>query len=176
MNGNGHAATRPPARAARPHHRKGKQGLRTGSFANATRRAKLAKTDVLRMTTSVINRNKSGWAEALSCLEQMRLVGVQPNVIVYNAAISACEKGERPDEALKLLDEMKTAGVMPDVITYSAAISACEKGGRTDEALELLAEMKAAGVMPDVITYNAAISACARRAGARMRRWSSWPR
>ena len=160
VNGNGHAAKRPPARAARPHHRKEEARAANWIICERYRKGQVGRDDVLRMTTSVINRNKSGWAEALSCLKQMGLVGVQPNVIVYNAAISACEKGERPDEALKLLDEMKTAGVKPDVITYSAAISACEKGRRTDEALKLLAEMKAAGVMPDVITYNAAISAC----------------
>ena len=51
-----------------------------------------------------------------------------PDVITYNAVISACEKGRRPDEALKLLAEMKAASLKPDVITYSAVISACREG------------------------------------------------
>ena len=37
----------------------------------------------------------------------MKAAGVKPNVITYNAAISACEKGGRTDEALELLAEMK---------------------------------------------------------------------
>ena len=65
----------------------------------------------------------------LELLAEMKTAGLKPNVITYNAAISACEKGGRADEALKLLAEMKTAGLEPDVITYNAVISACEKGG-----------------------------------------------
>ena len=86
--------------------------------------------------------------------------GLEPNVITYSAAISACEKGRRPDAALDLLAEMKARGLAPNVITYNAAISACEKGGRTDIALDLLAEMKGRGLELNVITYNAGIKAC----------------
>ncbi len=31
----------------------------------------------------------------------------RPNVIAYSAAISACEKGMRPDETLELLGHMQ---------------------------------------------------------------------
>ena len=58
----------------------------------------------------------------------MRQRGLEPDVITYSAAISACEKGSQWERALELLDEMRQRGLEPDVITYSAAISACEKG------------------------------------------------
>ena len=51
-----------------------------------------------------------------------------PNVISYNAAISACEKGQRWEKALQLVREGVWQGLAPNVISYSAAISACEKG------------------------------------------------
>ena len=54
--------------------------------------------------------------------------GLLPNVFTYNAAISACEKGQMPQQALHLLREMQLRGLMPIVITYSAANSAYEKG------------------------------------------------
>ena len=44
------------------------------------------------------------------------------------AAITACEKGQKPQQALHLLEELYLRGLLPDLITYSAAISACEKG------------------------------------------------
>ena len=50
-----------------------------------------------------------------------------PKVITYNAAISACEKGQKPHQALHLLQELQLRGLLPNVIPYSAAISACEK-------------------------------------------------
>ena len=33
------------------------------------------------------------WAFALRLLDEMRERGVEPNVVTYNAAISACKKG-----------------------------------------------------------------------------------
>ena len=53
-------------------------------------------------------------------MAEMRKIGVLPDIITYNAAISACEKGE-------LLAEMRSVSVLPDVIIYNAAISVCEK-------------------------------------------------
>ncbi len=49
-------------------------------------------------------------------------------MITYSAAISACEKGRRPERAPEPLAEMTQMGLESDVVTYSAAISASEKG------------------------------------------------
>ena len=64
--------------------------------------------------------------------------------IVYTCtrAVSACEKGEQPEEALRLLRQMVELGLHPTVISYSAAILACEKGGQWEAALEVLEEMQ----------------------------------
>ena len=51
-----------------------------------------------------------------------------PNVISYNAVVSACEKGQQGQQALGLLAVMQRTAVLPNVISYSAAISACENG------------------------------------------------
>ncbi|MFC0693965.1 hypothetical protein ACFFG5_17815, partial [Paraburkholderia humisilvae] len=101
--------------------------------------------------------------------------GVFPDIITYNAAISACEKAARADDALRLFAHLQqhglVRGVFPDTITYNAAISACEKAARADDALRLFAHLQqhgpARGVFPDIITYNATISACekANRSG-----------
>ena len=80
-------------------------------------------------------------------------------MITYNAAISACEKGQKPQQALHLLQELQLRGLLPDVITYSAAISACEKGQEPQQALLLLQELQLRGLLPNMITYSAAISA-----------------
>ena len=58
----------------------------------------------------------------------MLLRGLMPTVITYNAAISACEKGQEPRQALHLLQDMLLRGRLPNGITYNAAISVCEKG------------------------------------------------
>ena len=47
----------------------------------------------------------------------MQLRDLLPNVITFNAAISACEKGQQPQQALDLLQELQLRGLLPNVIT-----------------------------------------------------------
>ncbi len=47
----------------------------------------------------------------------MQRPSVEPKVISFSAAISACEKGARPEQALGLLREMQRQGVEPNVIS-----------------------------------------------------------
>uniref|UniRef100_A0A7S3NJU4 Smr domain-containing protein n=1 Tax=Aureoumbra lagunensis TaxID=44058 RepID=A0A7S3NJU4_9STRA len=82
--------------------------------------------------------------------------GIDNNIYMINACISACERLRRWEKALDLLEECKVRGLTPTIVTYNACISACEKVGQWEKALEILNKVKD----PDVITYNAAISAC----------------
>merc|ERR1712139_266307 len=52
--------------------------------------------------------------------------GTVPDVITYNALISALEKGKQPEKALEIFKKMQLHGVVPDVITYDALIPALE--------------------------------------------------
>ena len=58
----------------------------------------------------------------------MRRIGVTVDTITYNAAISACEKGQQWQGAFVFCTEMRRMGVTADTITYNVAIGACEKG------------------------------------------------
>ncbi len=53
---------------------------------------------------------------------------IVPNVITYNALISACAKGKQPERAMEIFSKMQQQDIVPIVITYNALISACEKG------------------------------------------------
>ena len=99
------------------------------------------------------------WRSAVSLLDEMRRVGVEPNLFSYSAAISACAKDAQWERALSLLEEMPQRGIEPDVICFSAAITACEKGRQWERAVALLEEMRRRGVQPDVICFNSIISA-----------------
>ncbi len=44
-------------------------------------------------------------------LEEMRSSGVPADMVNFNEAISACEKGQQWQRALELLEEMRAAGI-----------------------------------------------------------------
>jgi pentatricopeptide repeat protein len=97
------------------------------------------------------------WAAVLTALQAVQA----PDLVLYNAAISAVSKSGRWREALDLMDTMRANSVAPDVVTYSCAISAAAKGGELKRALTLLGEMGTQGVAPNVVTYNTALTGCA---------------
>ena len=82
-------------------------------------------------------------------------------MITYSAAISACERGQKPQQALHLLQELQLRGLLPDVITYNAAISAREKGQKPQQALHLLQELQLRGLLPDVMrSFRKTVAPC----------------
>ena len=82
------------------------------------------------------------------------------NTISYNAAISACGKGQQWLGALQLLREMPEKVVVADAISYNAAISACDKCNQWYGAVQLLCEMPEKTILASTISYVDAISAC----------------
>ena len=110
-----------------------------------------------RCTVTEYNMGISAFARAVQLLETM---GVPPNTVSFNAAISACSRAKQWERALSLLDQMPARGVRADVVTYSAAISALAVGEAWENALALLQRMESEGLHPNVITMNAAINAC----------------
>ena len=70
----------------------------------------------------------------MELFESMQKYRLTPNVITYNASISTCEKGVRPERAVEFFESMQTYRLTPNVITYNASISMCEKGVRPGRA------------------------------------------
>ena len=91
----------------------------------------------------------------------MQLPGLKPNVITYNAAISACERGHKPTGAATVTGDVVPGPLAQcNVITYNVAISAREKGTKPQQEQHLLLKQQLQGFLPDVITHTVAISVC----------------
>ena len=93
-----------------------------------------------------------------------------PDVSTYNTAISACERGVRPERAFGLFNATQQRRPTPDVSSLSASLSACEKGVG-QRALELLKAMQQRQLAPDIITSSASISACEEAVRPERRLW-----
>ncbi|CAE7150636.1 unnamed protein product [Symbiodinium necroappetens] len=99
------------------------------------------------------------WVQAVALLEDARAERLELQVITYNAAISACEKGSQWPLAIALLAELPQVALDHDVISFNAAISACGRGSQWAVAAALLRQLQETDMQLTVITYGAAISA-----------------
>ena len=61
-----------------------------------------------------------------------------PDMVSYNAAVSACEKGRQWEWSLALMSEAVGERLTPNVITLSATITACEKAGLMPNSVRVL--------------------------------------
>ncbi|CAK0847313.1 unnamed protein product [Prorocentrum cordatum] len=95
----------------------------------------------------------------------MQTTKLDPNVVSFNAGISACEKGKQWQRALALMSEMRETKLEPDAISYNAGISACERCGHWRQALSLFGEMFESSLEPDELFYNLVITVCERTSG-----------
>ena len=91
----------------------------------------------------------------LQLFDDMQQREVEPDVITFNALISACEKEHQAEKALQLFDEMQQRGLEPDVITHTALCSACGNGQEWSGALHSLMQMKHHDVLASGLLYVA---------------------
>jgi len=84
------------------------------------------------------------------------------NVIAFNAAISACDKGLQWERALGLLSELERRVLQPDFVSLSSSVSSCEKGWQWELTIALLEVMQSSTTETDGIFVSAALGACGK--------------
>ncbi|MBA0634379.1 hypothetical protein Godav_029427 [Gossypium davidsonii] len=102
----------------------------------------------------------SGWKsseEAEGFFEEMKELGVKPDVVSYNCLVDVYCKGREMDKAYRVVEKMRDEELWPDVITYTSIIGGLGLVGQPDKARDVLKEMKEHGCYPDVAAYNASI-------------------
>ncbi|KAL5791998.1 hypothetical protein ACOSP7_000592 [Xanthoceras sorbifolium] len=102
----------------------------------------------------------SGWKsaeEAEGFFEEMREMGVKPDICSYNCLIDVYCKGREVQKVYKVVERMRDEDISPDVITYTSIIGGLGLVGQPDKARDVLKEMKEYGCYPDAAAYNAAI-------------------
>ncbi|KAL6979601.1 hypothetical protein U1Q18_021256 [Sarracenia purpurea var. burkii] len=113
-----------------------------------------------RPNSQTFNILLSGWkssSEAEGFFEEMREMGLKPDLVSYNCLIDVYCKGREIEKAYKVVDKMREEDIKPDVISYTSIIGGLGLVGQPDKARDVLKEMKEYGCYPDVAAYNAAI-------------------
>ncbi|XP_022157019.1 putative pentatricopeptide repeat-containing protein At1g02420 [Momordica charantia] len=102
----------------------------------------------------------SGWKsseEAEGFFDEMREMGVKPDVVSYNCLVDVYCKNREMDKAYKVVERMRDEDIHADVITYTSIIGGLGLIVQPDKARNILKEMKEYGCYPDVAAYNAGI-------------------
>eukprot|EP00434_Breviolum_minutum_P013440 symbB.v1.2.011847.t1/scaffold801.1/size161289/3 len=90
---------------------------------------------------------------------------MKPNVVSWNATISACEKDKQWAEALWLFFMFTSSCPRTlDVVTVNATISSCEKGSQWGHALHIFHTVPKMAIEADIISFNSTISSCEKAA------------
>jgi hypothetical protein len=75
------------------------------------------------------------WAEAVNVLNRAKAIGVQPNAVMYNTAISAAGKAGQ----LALAQSLFNSAAARDVVTYETLVAAYGIAGMPDQVCDLCA-------------------------------------
>ncbi|GER47453.1 pentatricopeptide repeat-containing protein [Striga asiatica] len=91
--------------------------------------------------------------------DEMKTMGLVPDVALYNYLISTCGKCRHSSQAIQLLDEMKKCEVKPTGQTYICLLHACAATGRLDRVYAIVRDMTAAGLGLNKFCYAGLIIA-----------------
>ena len=91
----------------------------------------------LRYTTLMVAFSRYGeWRQALDLFRVAE--HAQTDIVLYGAAVKACEEGSQWQEAICILQSLPDRALVPDTTLVNSAISACEKAEEWPWALHLL--------------------------------------
>ncbi|CAI9768590.1 unnamed protein product [Fraxinus pennsylvanica] len=75
--------------------------------------------------------------EAEAFFEEMKEMGVEPDIVSYNCLVDVYCKGRQIENGVKVMNKMREEGIDLDVITYTSLIGGLGLVGQPDKAAEL---------------------------------------
>jgi pentatricopeptide repeat protein len=117
--------------------------------------AKTALNEVVCGAMMLAYERAGKWNEALGVLERARALGIAPNTIMYNTAMSALAKSGRADAAEELFAEIPE----PDAVSYETLIAAYGMAGLSEKAEAVYKAMTDVGHTPRDYAYCGLIAA-----------------
>lgn len=96
--------------------------------------------------------------EAKYVLVQMREVGFEPDIVVYNNLLNGYAVARKMGDAFDLLQEMRRKGCDPNATSFTILIQALCAQEKMEEAMRVFVDMQRNGCEADVVTYTTLIS------------------
>ena len=165
-----HTMKHPPSRGLNPSHSKSKlyattqkllecevtevQRILFEAFSPERPDALRADPRAFTMFSTRLRKQKQ-WEKCIQVFNLQQLLGVERNMISFNAVMSAAIKGRKPKYALELFAEMKKIGLDITTITINVAMQAHLKLNEPNKALELFDALEE----KDTVSLNTAMAA-----------------
>ncbi|GMH42675.1 hypothetical protein BSKO_10594 [Bryopsis sp. KO-2023] len=136
-------------------------GQANGEGQNGNRRAgntrtRHGKVNEVVCGALIMAYSKAGkWNEAVSVLARARRLGIKPNTVMYNSAISAAGKSSQLQVVEALFNEVHE----PDAVTFETVIAAYGMAGDVEKAERVFQQMVDANMQPRDYAYCGLIAA-----------------
>lgn len=91
--------------------------------------------------------------------DQMKAMGLVPDVALYNFLISLCGKCGNSEPAIRILEEMKINNVKLNGQTFICLLNTCASSGRIDQVKGIVRDMTAAGLALNKYCYAGLVTA-----------------
>jgi len=105
--------------------------------------------------------SSAGMSMAQRLLHDMRIQGIEHDIISYTTLIQAYAREGNADKAFKVWEELHAAGLIPAPHTWVALLTACAKGGQPERAQRVFEDMRNSGIPPSVRHYSVLMEAFA---------------
>lgn len=99
---------------------------------------------------------------AFGLIDLMDESRIQPDVVVWNALITASGRADQLQRAFSVLEEMISRGCRPNARTYACIIDACARARDKELALRVYQKARREGHSAELVLYSAAINACTK--------------
>ncbi|KAF6174863.1 hypothetical protein GIB67_026351 [Kingdonia uniflora] len=98
---------------------------------------------------------------ALNVYEEMKALGVKPNLVIYNTLLDAMGRAKRPWQAKSVYREMINNGFVPSWATYASLLRAYGRARYGEDVMNVYKEMMEKGLELNVVLYNTLLAMCA---------------
>ncbi|KAL7201657.1 hypothetical protein ACSBR1_033372 [Camellia fascicularis] len=122
----------------------------------------MVEKDVVALNAMVSGYVQHGFVkEALCLVEEMQVIGLNPNVVTWNTLIAGFSQAGDDSVVSEMFQLMRVGGIKPDVVSWTSVISGLVQNFRNGEAFDTFKQMLGHGLCPSSATISSLIPACA---------------
>ncbi|KAG8387893.1 hypothetical protein BUALT_Bualt02G0068800 [Buddleja alternifolia] len=128
----------------------------------------MVEQDLVALNAMVSGYVRNGFVkEALSLVNEMRLLGTKPDIVTWNTLMSGFSQANDEVIVSDIFKIMEIDGIKPDVVSWTSVISGLVQNFQSKKAFNAFRQMLQAGLTPTAFTIGSLLPASASIADLR---------